>query len=168
MTSGERSAGLASAPGLTWGVKASFVSYVSSLDDGRVIATDGAEGAADSEFFFPFLGVDVESREPFAGSVRFGGTVEFNGHFGMMELTLRNPFFRMGPDACQLLADIRGQARPLASLAPREPERTEVGLTWRNWIPLLTAEGAREFRDSYAPGEELAPVSLSVPVEQSW
>lgn len=162
----EISPGQTPSHGLRWGVKASFVSYVSSLEDGRVTATDGAEATANSEFFFPFLRAEIENTEPFVGSLHFSGTVDFYGHFGMMALTLRNLVLSVSRDACHLLAEIRGEERLLAKLPPREPRRTEAGLTWNEWIPTLTVEGAREFRDSYSPGEELSPLSISVPLSR--
>ncbi len=151
--------------GLTWAVKDSFVAYVSSLADGEISTSDGATTTSDgTEFHFPLVGVDGLEADGSAGRLRFGGTITFAGHWGMLQLTLGNPVLTLGPGSSQLLAEIRGQLRPLADLPAMRPERDDAGLSWAGWIPALTSDGAREFQGTYAAGEELAPLEVRAPL----
>lgn len=149
--------------GLTWAVKDSFVSYVSSLPDGRITASDGATATGDA-FHFALAGTDALEPDGSSGRLRFDGTLAFAGHWGMLALTLGHPVLVLGPKTCQLMAEIRGQVRPFADLPALTPLRDDGGLVWAGWIPTLTSEGAREFQGSYAAGEHLAPLEVRVPL----
>ncbi|QUY63764.1 HtaA domain-containing protein [Gulosibacter molinativorax] len=216
--------------GLYWAVKDSFVRYIRSARDGQIALADGAalvsseltasrssaesaDGAA--------VQAEVQASENHSGTVReqfqfgleqydqqpdelrlaFRGAVQFKAHFGMLDVTLRNPRLLLRESSAELAIAVhrgdaavtvgavgakdhgpegggstaggsgteRAQASGLvtwlhvAHVALPNPEDDGLTSTWRDAKTTLTEAGAYLFDDTYAVGEELAPLTLRVP-----
>ena len=75
---------------LTWGVKASFRSYVEAAE-GSITLSDGATHAQDGTFVFmaePGGDLSIAADGSATGATRFKGTVTFEAHGGMLKSTL--------------------------------------------------------------------------------
>src|SRR5690606_23326833 len=73
--------------GLQWGIKSSFLDYVTRMPDGRALAGAGVTVNERGELVFPFDEEATSSPETFA----FGGDVRFSGHFGLLFVQIALP-----------------------------------------------------------------------------
>lgn len=159
------------APVLRWGIKRSFISYLSRLPDGSVSAEAGASIVSGSYFQFePDGGVsaaDSEAPAATAGEVpagvrKFRGQVRLSGHHGMMSLFVADPWLEFGADAAVLSVADPHQAP--GSGARLELLRLAVpGIAGTDWteLPAQLAPAAVElFNGQYAAGEEMDSVFL--------
>jgi hypothetical protein len=154
--------------GLTWGVKRSFVRYLTSLPDGAVAAIEGASVLESG--FFNFL-PDGGSFDPAAGTgaLRFRGDVRLEGHFGMMFVQIANPWIEFGPDGGFLTvafgepADDAAERIPLISFAAAAPQLIGGSLVWQGLETSLTREGSDVFNHQYGTGQAMDPLSIRVP-----
>ncbi len=157
---------------LTWGVKASLVSYVRGLDDGEIAVKAPAElvsrehttGQDRSEgfAFAPDLNCSHFDTASQTGQLRFRGTVTFSGHFNTMRVELSDPRLdlRDGTGTLSvrtngLIGTQRWDAIAIAVILPA-PIRTNaisVGLT-------LTAAGRLLFGQLYPVGQVLDSASV--------
>lgn len=91
---------------LTWGVKASFRSYVEGAG-GSIVLSDGATRAKDGTFVFeavPGGDLTIAPDGRAAGTMRFQGTVAFEAHGGMLKATLTQLGLEVGTDGLVLTA----------------------------------------------------------------
>ncbi|MEQ8691894.1 MAG: HtaA domain-containing protein [Pseudomonadales bacterium] len=146
---------------LTWGVKASFRSYVEAAG-GSVELSDGATRAADGAFVFeaaPGGDLAIASDGSATGSIRFLGTVTFDAHGGMLKATLSELGLEAGPDGLVLTA-LEAPANQdrcaIANLSVIEVSADD-NATLRAEI---TMDGMYQIADNYPPGTELDPVLL--------
>ncbi|MDO8187792.1 HtaA domain-containing protein, partial [Conexibacter sp. CPCC 205706] len=155
---------------LDWGVRASFRSYVG---DAGITVADGATRAADGGFRFPLTGgsYDADSRDT---DVRFGGSVRFWSHGGLLDLTIARLRVVTTADGATLRADVvsrelGGTAElkrydDLALATLDEPAATvsyEDGATsWRALPATLTAAAVPAFAGFYAAGAVLDPLAI--------
>ena len=153
--------------GLSWGIKRSFVNYVSGLDDGEFVGTSGATIDDEHVAYFPQVATSDFDARTVTGSIAFEGSVSISGHFGMMSLMLVAPRIELNGDVAELtIADpdrnpSSGARVALVTLAL--PTAVEDGgtLTWRDAVSTLTAEGSGAFNQQYLPGEVMDPVTFS-------
>lgn len=157
--------------GLTWGIKRSFVRYVSFLPDCSVSFQDGAEATNGSFFTFTPAGGSLDPHTGF-GTLRFKGEVQMSGHGGMMRLQLLDPWVAFTPSGATL-----GIAAPgahdavgspadgisVATLELPQPESAGAGLLWQDIRTTLTSEGAALFNDQYPAGQEMDPLFIHLP-----
>lgn len=151
--------------GLTWGLKRSFVAYVSRLRDGGCGAKDGGSVVDGSFFHF-------EPAGPADGSVvRFQGDVRLVGHAGLLFVMLKDPWVEFTSDGAVLsVVDVEhwpdtSQRMPLATLEPAEPVTAEGLRVWSDVPAKLTEQGVELFNEQYAAGQPLDPVTFAVPAE---
>ncbi|WP_091470982.1 HtaA domain-containing protein [Paenarthrobacter nitroguajacolicus] len=133
---------------LMWGFKRSFVNYIEGMSDGQVHLTDGASrhGAG---FVFPF-----GYRQ--GSSLMFQGSVQFTGHFGMLNLNVEGLRLSQAGDRVSILIadeEVDGGQLMLASgtLNPASAVIESVR---------LSREGADLFFENYKPGEPLEDIQL--------
>ena len=132
-------------PGLSWSVRSTFLRYVSALPDGRIHVTEGA-GLAEGQFSFPEGLAAPRIR-------RFTGQVAFTGHFGLLSVTIAEPWLDWSGDTCLLtIADPDRGRLPLATCLVASDRVTRA---WLGREVRLTEEGAALFGGSYAVGEPL-------------
>ena len=146
---------------LTWGVKASFRSYVEGTG-GSTVLSDGATRGKNGTFVFeavPGGDLTIASDGSAAGTMRFQGTVTFEAHGGMLKVTLTELGLEVGPDGLVLSAlDTQlGQDRcVIAKLGPVEVAADDVVTLGAE----ITLDGMYQIADTYPPGTELDPLRL--------
>ena len=146
---------------LTWGVKASFRSYVEAAG-GAVTLSEGATRAADGTFIFQALpGGDliIAADGHATGSVRFQGTVTFDAHGGMLNATLTELGLEIGSEGLVLT----GLAAPLKQDRCAIADLSVLNVDPNNGINLaarITLDGMYQIADNYPPGTELDPLQL--------
>lgn len=159
---------------LTWGIKQSFVSYITGpIAHGSITTSGNATGA------YPFSwssGSSTLNADATAGSASFTGTVAFTGHGGLLDLTLSNPRIELtGATTGTLYADVvskslsSGQPESFpgvafASLVLPAATISDSTATWSGVTATLTETGAPAFAGFYAAGTALDTLSLSAPV----
>ncbi|MFE2745898.1 HtaA domain-containing protein [Streptomyces scopuliridis] len=167
---------------LDWGIKSSFLSYVTGPIAQGSWALSGGAATVGSQFRFHSA---TGSYDPDTGAFRagFSGGVRFVGHLKgdgthELDLTISRPTVRISGGSGTLHADMASKAKgsgevtsasqvPLATLdlsgIGMKGGGSPVVLTR---IPAtLTAQGATAFAGYYTAGTPLDPVSLSVDVK---
>ena len=173
------------APVLRWGIKRSFISYLSRLPDGSVSAGAGASIVSGSYFQFePDGGAPADAGAPAdsapAGVRRFRGQVRLSGHHGMMSLFVADPWLEFGAAGAVLsvadpqqapgsgarlellrLALPAGTGPSGTGAAGLEPAAPGVaGTGWKELLAQLAPAAVELFNGQYAAGEEMDPVFL--------
>lgn len=139
--------------GLAWGVKTSFVDYISSMYDGYIATYDGAYLLDPAVFHFPLAPAQHD------GAVSFVGEVRFTGHFGMLNVSLGNPAIVRHENKLNLTVndtDCEGGRRNILVLEGVLQTADVVEFT----RPVLTLEGAELFFDNYRPGTLFSPIRI--------
>lgn len=155
---------------LDWGVRASFRSYVG---EGGITVADGATRNADGTFHFPLTGgsYDGDSRDT---DVRFGGSVRFWSHAGLLDMTIARLRVVTTADGATLRADVVSrelggaaelkQYDDLALATLDEPAATVTSddgqTSWRALPATLTAAAVPAFAGFYAAGAVLDPLAF--------
>ena len=146
---------------LTWGVKASFRSYVEAAG-GSITLSDGATRAEDGSFIFtaaPGGDLSITPDGSATGATRFKGKVVFDAHGGMLKATLAELGLEAWPDGLVLttLEAPGNQGRcAIAQLGP-----IEVGTNGAITIGSeITFDGMYQIADNYPPGTKLDPLQL--------
>lgn len=146
--------------GMAWAVKESFVQYVQSMPDGRILLREGAAVTNTRQFYFPFRSLD-QSDGNFV--LQFGGEARFLAHHGLMSVSICNPKINVGPDGACLSIEQGNEIVHLAHLNLPAVSVEEGINMWANVPVALTSAGAAVFADSYSAGETLAPLTVRAP-----
>jgi|TARA_B110000495_G_C22902884_1_gene526944 hypothetical protein len=146
---------------LTWGVKASFRSYVEAAG-GSVTLSDGATRAEDGSFVFtavPGGDLSIAADGSATGAMRFQGAVTFEAHGGMLKTTIAELGLEAGTDGLVLTAPEAPQNQSRCTIAQLGP--IEVGAGDAITIGSeITLDGMYQIADNYPPGTELDPLHL--------
>jgi hypothetical protein len=146
---------------LTWGVKASFRSYVEAAG-GSTVLSDGATRAKDGAFVFaaePDGDLAIASDGSASGTMRFLGTVTFEAHGGMLKTMLTELGIETGTDGLVLTARDTQLGRDRCVIAELGP--AEVGPDGEITLGAqITLDGSYQIADNYPPGTELDPLRL--------
>lgn len=154
---------------LTWGVKASFRSYVTGPISKGSVSVSG--GAASTGGAYRFGQTSTTATPPSAtGTTTYGGAVSFRGHEGTLSFSISQPSVRVtSPVSGVLSANVTGRGRvDIATLNLTTATRsTEAGwVRYAGAQARLTAAGTSIFsyqgRGFYGVGELLDPVSFSI------
>ncbi len=146
---------------LTWGVKASFRSYVEAAG-GTVTLSDGAERNEDGTFVLtarPGGDLAIGPDGSASGSMRFDGTITFEAHGGMLKSTLAELGLEAGDDGLMITvleAPMNKDRCAIARVGAVEvaPDGTVTASTE------ITMDGMYQIADNYPPGTELDPLRL--------
>jgi hypothetical protein len=170
---------VATKPGLTWNVKDSFVSYVEALDDGAAEALAPAS-RAETGFFFPLdpateaagqLAVIPDAAGPDT-ALQFLGVVRFAGHWGALDVELRDPRIELLGSRGTLLVRERGgrdpnKTLPFATLeASPRAEQTD-GSARLELTASLTGQGHLLLGGQYPVGQPLSPLYVAFPASDA-
>ncbi|TXK19344.1 HtaA domain-containing protein [Homoserinibacter sp. GY 40078] len=147
---------------LTWGVKASFRSYVTGPIAQGTITTSGVSNSS-SGYVFPQAGDATLANG--TGTVSYAGSVRFTGHGGQLDLRLSDPQVRIDSSSRgTLLVRVDGGSRiAFATLALSSGARTtgaDGSLRYSGVPATLTSTGADAFSSFYSAGTALDPVSF--------
>jgi hypothetical protein len=144
---------------LQWSVKDSLIAYISGLEDGTVEALAPAT-RTDSSFSFPLNEVASDfNPETHTGVLQFQGTAHFTGHWGMMNITVKDPRIEL-TSGHGVLSIAQG-----GILSPE----VHVPFVNLNVVPgshplmltaALTAEGRGVMGEQYSVGQELSTLTL--------
>ena len=147
------------ATAMLWGIKASLIGYVAALDDGSVEAEAPAERRGDA-FWFPAAAA--------GGELEFAGAIRLRGHWGMLDLEVREPRMTFEGDRGTLLVHERGRDGflPFADLVRDAADagthaESPIGV----WRASLTGHGAQLIGGQYPAGTELDPVRIEGPAQ---
>jgi hypothetical protein len=158
--------------GLTWGVKRSFVNYLTTLPDGAISAAKGATEVGPGLFnFLPGGG----SFDPGTGTgiLRFRGDVRLAGHYGMMFVQVADPWVEFRPDGAVLTValgepgDDAAERIVLVAFDAAAPRRVGASFVWRSLPTRLTREGSDVFNHQYETNQAMDPLSIRVPAPGS-
>ncbi len=146
---------------LTWGVKASFRSYVEAAG-GSVSLSDGATRSEDGTFVFtavPGGDLKIAADGSASGSMRFQGEVTFDAHGGMLKATLNELELEAGPEGLFLtvLEAPMNQSRCAIAKLDFVEFGPDDAIVLRSEI---TADGMYQIADNYPPGTVLDPMRL--------
>ncbi len=146
---------------LTWGVKASFRSYVEAAG-GSVSLSDGATRAEDGCFIFEAEtggNLTIAPDGSATGAMRFQGTVSFEAHGGMLSTTLTELGVEVSDEGLVLTAvqaPLNQERCVIATLDPLEIGPNEAITLGAQ----ITMDGMYQIADNYPPGTELDPLRL--------
>jgi len=152
--------------GLTWGIKRSFMDYISGLPDGAVSAADGATVTASGEFCFAPAGSEYDPARG-TGVLRFRGDVRVAGHHGMMFVRLLDPWveFTAGHGVLSIsTGDGGGKERAdVGTLRTAAPRNMDGFLVWEHVDVAVSEAGSELFDGQYAAGQAMDPLVIRVP-----
>ncbi len=166
---------------LDWGIKSSFLGYITGPIAGGGWALTGGAATVGSGFRFHSANGSYDPatgafRAGFSGGVRFTGHQKADGTYEL-DLTISRPAVRISGGSGTLLVDMTSRAKgsgkltrssrvPLASLDLSGIDMRGGGspVTLDNVPATLTSQGATAFAGYYTAGTPLDPVSLSVDV----
>lgn len=148
---------------LRWGIKSSFLGYVSRMPDGRAYLGNGAAVNEHNELLFPLTSAED-------GTFTFGGTVTFSGHFGMLFVQVAEPRIAVRDGEAEMTvadpeSDDGGRLR-LVTFGLTGPAPEGDLEHWTAADVRLTEEGVPVFGDVYQAGEQFAPLTITVPLRQ--
>lgn len=158
---------------MSWGVKESFRSYISST-----IANGGWEVSEGATYETPLFSwhegsghIDPATGE---GEIHFEGVAHFSGHDGVLNLVFSNPTIELRGDGS---ANLRLDAKSNNAEGELVVDEQQISVGRIDDIGeidtgsasasiadapvILTADGAGAFADFYATGSDLDPVSFS-------
>ncbi|MCB1645804.1 MAG: HtaA domain-containing protein [Pseudomonadales bacterium] len=146
---------------LTWGVKASFRSYVQAAG-GSITPSDGAAISEDGSFVFsarPGGSLSFAADGTANGSMQFDGTVTLEAHGGMLKSIITDIALEATDDGLFITiteAPMNTSRCAIAKLGPAttEPDGSLI-LTSE-----ITMDGMYQIADNYPPGTPLDPVRL--------
>lgn len=158
---------------LNWGIKTSFRNYISG---GIASGWWTLSGVTYSNNQYGWGGgTGSVNTADGRGLVRFGGTVSFTGHGGVLNLVLSNLALKVtSPTSATIIADVHSSdmsgtpadfsAIPFATLALPGLGSSSAALSVSSAAATLTATGAKAFANFYDPGTVLDPVSFRLPL----
>lgn len=159
-------------PGLTWGLKRSFIRYISMLPDGGHTVSGSASLTHSSFFNFQPSAGSTYNPATGRGTLKFAGEVCLTGHHNLLFVMIADPWIELGDRKAVLsVTDTRywpdrGQRIPLATLQAETLSRSVHGVCGEART-FLTGEGREVFNGQYGDGEELDPVFILGPVPSS-
>lgn len=157
--------------GLRWGIKRSFIQYVQRMPDGRGWVGYGAQPYSEDEILFApeTAGRRTNSEGQTEMFWTFRGEVRFSGHFGFLFVRVASPelILRDGTATVLVAAPDSGtespEQLPLATLRlQRRPAPTGAEI-WQGTDVRLTEAGVEFFGGVYPPGEDLEPLTVTLP-----
>ncbi|MFE9247710.1 HtaA domain-containing protein [Streptomyces sp. NPDC007088] len=163
---------------LDWGVKKSFRTYLlSPVANGKITVGDGVRQAAGNGPFTFSGGTGTYDTQTHGTRTSFGGSVHFEGHEGVLDITLTDVKVTTTTTGGGISADVTtvkdGKSTTdddvvLADLALsgiRPGGGAGGAMVYQDIPATLTARGAAAFQNFYKAGAELDPATLSVTPE---
>ncbi|WP_313811018.1 HtaA domain-containing protein [Glutamicibacter sp.] len=141
-------------PHLEWGLKSSFVGYISSLPDGRIEAANGVWQAGTALAFPVHPAAEVPENE-----IWFNGRVSFSGHGGMMKLDLIEPRIENNDDKILLTISAGDDRVGIAELTETSVSNA-MGLVKTRFSAVLTEAGSKMFNGQYPAGQQMEQVTV--------
>lgn len=146
---------------LVWAIKASLVEYISALEDGAITLSEAVTQDA-SGFIFPLDAQRSDfNSETLEGKLQFLGSVTFSGHWGMLNIEIRDPEISIQGTRGTLTVVVGCVLSPASALDFAELEFSSPGST-QDVKVMLTAGGMSLMGEQYSVGQELSPLRIAV------
>ena len=146
------------AAGLGWPIKASFARYVGGLVDGRIDLIGPVSASRDCGLIFRLEDSSAFDISTESGVIKFGGAVQFQGHFGMLRVVIADPWLSVDGSLGTLSIATGPDKR--VKLAACRVSWDETGYVARGTELMLNAGGVALFGDGYEEGSYLDPFLL--------
>ncbi|MGM7775793.1 HtaA domain-containing protein [Arthrobacter sp. KNU-44] len=148
--------------GLVWAIRGSFRRYVQRVARGRETIRGGAGQLADGRLYFPIVGAAFLPAGD--GRVTCGGSAQFIGHAGLIDVTLASPAIAINGRIGLLTVETRpGLCVPLVDLCIEKREAVD-GTLRTIASTQLREEAVALFDDVYPAGAEFDPLELRVQI----
>ena len=155
--------------GLHWGIKSSFLDYLTRTPGSQSSVTSGALITSKRRYYFPLAttGYDPLDGE---GILKFSGDVRFVGHFGMLLVVFIDPWVTMdGAGGTLTVADPdhypdSTRRLPMLDLAEADWKDNQGMRHWPSIATTLRPEAMAFFNDVYPAGEVFDPVDIWIEV----
>ena len=144
---------------LNWAVKDSLIAYLSRIEDGLIEAKEPAVRTSEG---FTFVLNDVASdfnAEEHSGVLQFLGTAHFSGHWGMMNISIKDPHIELSSGHGILSIAFGGVLSPEAHV-PFVELNVIPGSHPLMFTTALTAEGRGVMGEQYNVGQEMNPLTV--------
>lgn len=156
-----RESGSAADTGMVWGIKKSFLNYLSRTPDSLSSVTDGADLTHDGTYQYRFASAPGDSS-----TFRFEGSVRFTAHAGALRIGFTNPEISLTPEGASLsIVDHFSSAEDgriefaQGTLAKTdEPVSNHITITQLR----LTEGGAELFQHIYETGEAFEDIIINL------
>lgn len=142
---------ISSATGLFWGLHENFRHYISRMSDGEYFAAEGAVKTDSGQTVFPATSLSESENE----LARFAGSMNFQGHRGMLAVRIANPAIVVGNENFLVTID---------DPFPGPEQRMSVVQIMPDGTTALTEAGTDLFMGNYPQGTVCDPVYLSTDV----
>ena len=144
---------------LHWAVKDSLIAYLSRIEDGVIEAKEPALRTAEGfTFALNEVASDYSSADH-TGVLQFLGTAHFSGHWGMMNISIKDPRIELTAGHGILSIAQGGVLSPEAHV-PFVELNVVPGSHPLMFTTALTAEGRGVMGEQYNVGQELNPLTL--------
>lgn len=147
---------------LTWGVRDSFLHYVTAVAHGSVVTGGGATVDEGGVFAFPAVSVDQDGTD---WRLAFTGSVRFTAHHGFLDLLLLDPKVVIGPGGGVVVVRTSTESdrvSPVVMLPGVPPVLDGDVLEWRALPTSLVASAVPLFGDVYPEGTPMDPLGMRV------
>lgn len=143
---------------LQWGIKDSLLGYLRGIEDGLIEADFPAAFEGNLFTFSEDSAASNFDAETATGTLQFQGTAKLSGHWGMMNIVLKNPLIELQNGAGTLLVAQGGILTPETFVPFVKLERIGDNHEYRT---ILTPEGRLVLGEQYQVGQELNPLTLA-------
>ncbi|HWL02526.1 MAG TPA: HtaA domain-containing protein [Microbacteriaceae bacterium] len=151
---------VAASGSLSWGIKASFNSYITTIAAGTISLSGGASSFG-SGYYFPQTGGGDWSSAAQLGTVPFAGSVHYYGHSGALDVTFSSPTIVVHSASSATLY-MNGVAFANLNLAAASKSVGAGGdVTWSGVPATLTSGGAAAFAGFYNAGDGLDSLTFT-------
>ncbi|MFT4210653.1 MAG: HtaA domain-containing protein, partial [Microbacterium sp.] len=159
---------------LTWGIKQSFVTYVTGAIASGTITSTGS-GVTSTYPYTWSGGSSTVDADAGTGTASFSDGIHFTGHSGALDLTISDPQITLtSSTSATLYADVVSKSLSdgtvntytdvdLATLTLSTPTISGSTATYTDAAAYLTADGAPAFAGFYSAGTQLDSLTFSVP-----
>jgi hypothetical protein len=151
--------------GLTWGIKKSFMRYLSAIEDIAIGLHGGAVMLDLGALNFEYKSSTVDPAT-MNGTFDFAGSGELSAHGGMLSVTLSNPRVTVtGDEAILSIEKTAGDPNSrlaLCTMTGGSYESFGSDLLWSSDRVSLAPEGVSVFGGQYATGQQLDPIYLRI------
>lgn len=143
---------------LQWGIKDSLLGYLRGIEDGLIEADSPAVFEGNLFTFSEDGAASNFDADTANGTLQFLGTAKLSGHWGMMNIVLKNPLVELQNGVGTLLIAQGGILSPETFVPFVKLERIGDSNEYRT---SLTAEGRLVLGEQYQVGQELNPLTLA-------
>lgn len=151
--------------GLAWGVKDTFVRYITTMPGGSATTSGDATTTRDGSFYFTTADQSGFDTTTLTGTIKFSGRVNFVGHFGALSVSLVDPWVTFDGDGGSLSVEwgTGPESRSeIVRIAPDTPVAAGSVLAWRAAETVLSPAAVAQFNGVYRDGEPFAPLAIRV------